>query len=126
MGVYLNSRSAYSLFCEDYALTYYVDKTDILAELVPIVELVKNLLERSGSNRGRGQKYVAITRPRRFGKTVMANMIASYFGKGADSAAELTMLRMVLRNLPIPSLARRVKACKQSFLRTRHIPAVRN
>ncbi len=85
MGVYLNSRSAYSLFCEDYASTYYVDKTEILAELVQIVEVKENLFERSGTNRGKGQKYVAITRPRRFGKTVMANMIASYFGKGADS-----------------------------------------
>ena len=92
MGVYLNSRSAYSLFCEDYASTYYVDKTDILAELVPIVELKENLSERSGINRGKGQKYVAITRPRRFGKTVMANMIASYFGKGADSSAEFETL----------------------------------
>lgn len=86
MGVYLNSRSAYSLFCEDYASTYYVDKTDILAELVPIVELRENEIEESGPNQGKGQKYVAITRPRRFGKTVMANMIASYFGKGADSS----------------------------------------
>ncbi|MDO4326889.1 MAG: AAA family ATPase [bacterium] len=92
MGVYLNSRSAYSLFCEEYASTYYVDKTDILAELVPIVELKENLSERSGINRGKEQKYVAITRPRRFGKTVMANMIASYFGKGADSSAEFGTL----------------------------------
>lgn len=92
MGVYLNSRSAYSLFCEDYASTYYVDKTDILAELVPIVELKENLSERSGINRGKGQKYVAIIRPRRFGKTVMANMIVSYFGKGADSNAEFETL----------------------------------
>lgn len=92
MGVYLNSRSAYSLFCEDYASTYYVDKTDILAELVPIVELKENLSERSGINRGKGQKYVTIIRPRRFGKTVMANMIVSYFGKGADSNAEFETL----------------------------------
>lgn len=92
MGVYLNSRSAYSLFCEDYASTYYVDKTDILAELVPIVELRENFSEGSGINRGKGQKYVAITRPRRFGKTVMANMIASYFGKGADSNEEFGTL----------------------------------
>lgn len=94
MGVYLNSRSAYSLFCEDCASTYFVDKTDILAELVPIVSLKENLSERSGSNRGTGQKYVAITRPRRFGKTVMANMIASYFGKGIDSHEEFDTLRV--------------------------------
>lgn len=92
MGVYLNSRSACSLFCEDCASTYFVDKTDILAELVPIVTLKGNLSVRSGSSRGKGQKYVAITRPRRFGKTVMANMIASYFGKGVDSREQFDTL----------------------------------
>ncbi len=86
MGIYLNSRSAYSLFRRDYASTYFVDKTDILAELVPLVELEGNEIEESGPSQGKGQKYVAITRPRRFGKTVMANMIASYFGKGVDSS----------------------------------------
>lgn len=85
MGVYLNSRSAYGLLREDYASAYFVDKTDILAELVPLVESEENEIEQSGPNQGKGQKYVAITRPRRFGKTVMANMIASYFGKGVDS-----------------------------------------
>ena len=33
MGVYLNGTSAYGLFREDFSLTYYVDKTEILAEL---------------------------------------------------------------------------------------------
>lgn len=86
MGVYLNSRSAYSLFRRDYASTYFVDKTDILAELVPLVELGEKEGEESASFQGKGQKYVAITRPRRFGKTVMANMIVSYFGRGTDSS----------------------------------------
>lgn len=72
MGVYLNSHSAYGLFQADFSLTYYVDKSDILKELIPLVE-------------GKAPKYVAITRPRRFGKTVMANMIASYFNKDIDS-----------------------------------------
>ena len=30
MGVYLNDPGAYGLFQEDYSLTYYVDKTEIL------------------------------------------------------------------------------------------------
>ncbi|MDO4175125.1 MAG: AAA family ATPase [Eubacteriales bacterium] len=85
MGVYLNSRSAYSLFRRDYASTYFVDKTDILAELVPLVEPKGNEIKESRFRQEKGQTYVAITRPRRFGKTVMANMIASYFGKGIDS-----------------------------------------
>ena len=72
MGVYLNSHSAYGLFQADFSLTYYIDKSDILKELIPLVE-------------GKSPKYVAITRPRRFGKTVMANMITSYFNKGIDS-----------------------------------------
>ena len=83
MGVYLNGTSAYGLFQEDYSMTYYIDKTKILEELVP-------LLERK--NRSKGLKYVAITRPRRFGKTVTANMIASYFGKGVDSHKEFDTL----------------------------------
>lgn len=33
MSLYLNNISAYSLFQEDFSLTYYVDKTDILHEL---------------------------------------------------------------------------------------------
>lgn len=88
MGVYLNSQSAYGLFRKDYASTYYVDKTDILAELVPMVDSKETGIKKFGS----GLRYVAITRPRRFGKTVMANMIASYFGRGVDSSAEFDTL----------------------------------
>lgn len=58
---------------------------DPRSSLVPLVELKENKIERSGEERGKGHKYVCITRPRRFGKTVMANMISSYFGKGIDS-----------------------------------------
>lgn len=85
MGFYLNSKKPYLLFQEEFSSTYFIDKTDILKELVPLVELRKNTIEKSGSNMGKGHKYVCITRPRRFGKTVTANMISSYFGKGRDS-----------------------------------------
>ena len=40
------------------------------------------------------QKYICITRPRRFGKTVMANMIGAFFGKGADSRDVFSGLRI--------------------------------
>lgn len=86
MGLYLNNTSTYRLFREDFSLTYYVDKTDIIRELVPLLE--------SEQNAGKSPKYVAITRPRRFGKTVMANMIASYFGKGVDSHKEFDTLKV--------------------------------
>ena len=94
MGVYLNGSNAYGLFQEAYSLSYFVDKTEILSELVPLIGLKKNIRERSGENQGKGMKYVAITRPRRFGKTTMANLIASYFGKGVDSHEEFDTLNV--------------------------------
>ena len=36
MGVYLNSTSAYGLFRRDYESAYFVDKSSILAQLVPL------------------------------------------------------------------------------------------
>ncbi len=94
MGIYLNGTSAYGLFQEDYSLTYFVDKSDMLGELVPILEMKKAAQEARVAARGSNPKYVAITRPRRFGKTVMANLIAAYFGKGVDSHEEFDTLRV--------------------------------
>lgn len=94
MGVYLNGTNAYGLFRREYVSMYFVDKSEIIKELVPLVELGENEIEEYKPNRVQGQKYIAITRPRRFGKTVMANMIVSYFGKGTDSGR-------VFRNLKI-------------------------
>ena len=86
MGVYLNSKSPYLLYRRECASTYFVDKTELLKELIPVVESEANLFADSGVKQGKEQRYICITRPRRFGKTVMANMIASYFGKGVDSS----------------------------------------
>lgn len=52
-GVYLNGTSAYGLFQEDFFLTYYVDKTEIIKELVPLVELKRNVREKNGTGRGK-------------------------------------------------------------------------
>lgn len=71
MGVYLNSLTAYTLYKNETQKPYFVDKTLLLEELFPFVM--------------EGNNYICITRPRRFGKTIMANMIASFFGKGRDS-----------------------------------------
>ncbi|MCM1027825.1 MAG: ATP-binding protein [Roseburia sp.] len=85
MGLYLNSKKPYLLFQEEAASAYFVDKTDILKELAPIVSSGTDTVGESAVEKGRGHKYICVTRPRRFGKTVMANMISAYFGKGADS-----------------------------------------
>lgn len=87
MGVYLNSSSAYGTFCRDCESVYYVDKTDILREIMPMVAAV----DARGLS---GLRHVAITRPRRFGKTMMANMIASYFNKGVDSHQQFDRLKV--------------------------------
>lgn len=71
MGVYLNSISAYTLYKNEVVKTYFVDKTQMLEALFPFAE--------------EGGNYICIARPRRFGKTVMANMIASFFSKAHDS-----------------------------------------
>lgn len=69
MGIYLNPNNAN--FRETLSRNIYVDKTMMLASL--------NTIMRSGN------KYVCVSRPRRFGKTIAGNMIAAYFSKGCDS-----------------------------------------
>ena len=85
MGVYLNSRKSGSVFRRTAQSLYFVDKTAILDELIPTVEQKKTAKDGQEPGSGRDIRYICITRPRRFGKTVMASMIASYFGKGEPS-----------------------------------------
>lgn len=69
MGIYLNPGN--ELFAEAVRSEIYVDKTG----------LIKN------TNRvlGTSQKFVCVSRPRRFGKSMAANMLAAYYGKACDS-----------------------------------------
>ncbi len=67
MGVYLNGRAACTLYKNETEKPYFVDKTAMLEELFPLV--------REGNN------HICITRPRRFGKTVAANMVAAFFSR---------------------------------------------
>ena len=82
MGFYLNSKKPALLYGKETQAAYFVDKTLLLEELVALLGQQNESLEHSGTA---GNRYVCITRPRRFGKTVMANMIASYFGQGMDT-----------------------------------------
>ncbi len=72
MGYYLNSMSALSLYESETKKPYYVDKTEMLTKLIPLVE--------------EGNNHVCISRPKWFGKSVMAAMVAAFFGKGLDSS----------------------------------------
>lgn len=89
MGTYLNSKKARKNYEEIVNSAYFVDKTPLLEELIPIL----GQENAAGERVGQSHKYVCITRPRRFGKTVMANMIAAYFGKGTDSSGLSRMQR---------------------------------
>lgn len=84
MGIYLNSKKAGSVYRKIRQSTYFVDKTAMLDELIPIVEKDEDRIKTELSG-GKDIRHICITRPRRFGKTVTASMIASFFGKGSDS-----------------------------------------
>lgn len=71
MGTYLNpGRDAYE---EAVHSEIFVDKTEMIAYLNSIVKTK--------------QKYVSVSRPRRFGKTMAADMICAYYDRKADSRA---------------------------------------
>lgn len=72
MGMFLNSKSPYADYRETVNDLYFVDKSMLLKELFPAL--------------GKKNRYFCITRPRRFGKSVMANMVGAFFGKAADSS----------------------------------------
>lgn len=71
MGYFLNNEEPYILFREAAAQPYFVDKTAILKDLFPLIDST--------------EKYICIIRPRRFGKTIMANLIGSFFSKAHQS-----------------------------------------
>jgi hypothetical protein len=71
MGIYLNPST--ELFQRSLNSAIYVDKSELLSHLKSLVDTE--------------QCYVAISRPRRFGKTMALKMAAAYYGYGLDSAA---------------------------------------
>ncbi len=72
MGIFLNSRSPCADYREMVSDLYFVDKSMLITELIPALE--------------KKNRYFCISRPRRFGKSVMANMIGAFFGKSMDSS----------------------------------------
>ena len=70
MGLYLNPGSRSMRLDRNGSI--YVDKSGLLAHL--------------NSHIGRGgERYVCSSRPRRFGKTMAANMLCAYYQRGIDS-----------------------------------------
>lgn len=70
MGFYLNSSVPYDNYRAVMEGDFFVDKSLLLEELIPALR--------------QEQRFICITRPRRFGKTVMTNMIGAFFGRVKD------------------------------------------
>ncbi len=69
MGTYLNpGKAAYE---EAVKSEIFIDKTEMLGYLNSVVKTK--------------QKYVSVSRPRRFGKTIAADMLCAYYDRDADS-----------------------------------------
>lgn len=69
MGLYLNQNNI--LFSKDVNSEIYVDKT--------------LLIEQTNRCINTNNQYVCISRPRRFGKSMAANMLTAYYSRGCDS-----------------------------------------
>lgn len=80
MAVGLNLMEPYRQYQKVYNMDYFVDKSEILAEIVPLLNTEAC--------------YVCVTRPRRFGKTLIAQLIASYFTHNIDSSKIFDTLKI--------------------------------
>ena len=70
MGSYLNPGN--KGFQESLNSEIYVDKT--------------GLIEKTNEVLDTRQKFLCVSRPRRFGKSMAADMLAAYYERGEDSA----------------------------------------
>lgn len=78
MGIYLNPDN--DGFKEAVSSEIYVDKT--------------GLIEYTNKFMNTAQKYICVSRPRRFGKSMALNMLAAYYSSGCDSAELFKGYRM--------------------------------
>lgn len=70
MGVYLNpGNDNFEMAC---CSEIYVDKTELIIQTNRMI--------------GTQQRFICVSRPRRFGKSMAANMLAAYYGKNCDSS----------------------------------------
>ena len=69
MGIYLNP--GFNIFQKALNSEVFVDKTEMIAYLNTLVNTE--------------QCYVSVSRPRRFGKTIAADMICGYYDRKAES-----------------------------------------
>ncbi|MCI9175832.1 MAG: AAA family ATPase [Lachnospiraceae bacterium] len=76
MGIYLNPGNRG--FQMSLNSKIYVDKSGLISYTNSVIDTE--------------QRFVCVSRPRRFGKSVTAQMLASYYGKGCDSGGQFEHL----------------------------------
>lgn len=78
MGIYLNpGKQSYQMAVNS---EIFVDKTEMIRYLNSVVNTQ--------------QRYVSVSRPRRFGKTMAADMICAYYDREADSRELFANLKL--------------------------------
>ena len=96
MGNYLNQDG--KKFYEITHSDIYVDKTELLTYTNSVLQTL--------------QKYICISRPRRFGKSITASMIAAYYSRGCD-AKELFSPYKIARNLDFDTYRNKYNKCQR-------------
>ena len=76
MGIYLNPGN--DLFFEAINSDIYIDKS-------MLIDITNKSLRTTN-------KHICISRPRRFGKSMAANMLTAYYSRGCDSAGVVIQL----------------------------------
>ena len=61
VGVYLNSKKPFGLFFDEAVSTYFIDKSEMLKELIPLVANSEDILEQGKTNKGKENKYITQT-----------------------------------------------------------------
>lgn len=82
MGAYLNPGNMRFQIAVNSEI--FVDKSEMIGYLNPLINT--------------NQRYVSVSRPRRFGKTMAADMLCAYYGKGDDSRALFENCKLAKNN----------------------------
>ena len=78
MGLYLNPNA--DAFKDDRNTRIYIDKSLVIDELNQLVSTKDD--------------FVCISRPRRFGKSMVGNLISAYYSKGCDTRSIFSQMKI--------------------------------
>ena len=78
MAIYINPNN--TSFSQAVNSEIYIDKTEL-------IKYTNNILNTE-------QKFICVSRPRRFGKSITANMLVAYYSLGCDSKDQFKNLKI--------------------------------